>query len=313
MATGAGRPLVMIPGWSQTAAQFKYQIDGLGQTYRVIAVDMRGHGESEKVNHGYKISKLAKDVRDVLRKLNLHDVTLLGRSMGYSVIWCYWEMYGPERLSKLVLVDQMPFITANPTRSPDEKRDAEAILDAAALYDLYNRLTGPDAAKTTEGFVGAMVTKAMPAAEKKWIIQQNFKLPRRHAADLLYYHATQDWRDVIPRIKIPTLVVGGKASLVPWTSQARVSKQITGSRLEVFEENEVGTHIMFMEAHDKFDRPRHSQQTPRSPAPAYRVLSRLAPALCHQFASAHRAARPGSSHRPHRAPCRARTAINSAI
>jgi hypothetical protein len=63
----------------------------------------------------------------------------------------------------------MPFITANPTRSPDEKRDAEAILDAAALYDLYNRLTGPDAAKTTEGFVGAMVTKAMPADGKKWI------------------------------------------------------------------------------------------------------------------------------------------------
>jgi hypothetical protein len=119
--------------------------------------------------------------------------------------WAGTLARSPERLSKLVLVDQMPFITANPTRSPDEKRDAEAILDAAALYDLYNRLTGPDAAKTTEGFVGAMITKAMPADEKKWIIQQNFKLPRRHAADLLYNHATQDWRDVIPRVKIPTL------------------------------------------------------------------------------------------------------------
>jgi non-heme chloroperoxidase len=254
MTAGAGRPLVMIPGWSQTAAQFKYQIAGLAQTYRVIAVDMRGHGESQKVNHGYKISRLAKDVHDVLHKLDLHDVTLLGHSMGCSVIWCYWDMYGPARLSKLVLVDQMPFITANPTWSPDEKRDAGAILDAAALYDLYNQLTGPDAAKTTEGFVGGMVTKAMPADEKNWIIQQNFKLPRRHAADLLYNHATQDWRDVIPRIKIPTLVVGGKASLVPWTSQVWVSKQIKGSRLEVFEENEGGAHFMFMEAHDKFNR-----------------------------------------------------------
>jgi non-heme chloroperoxidase len=84
--------------------------------------------------------------------------------------------------------------------------------------------------------------------------QQNFKLPRRHAADLLYNHTTEDWRDVIPRVKIPTPVVGGKASLVPWTSQAWVSKQITGSRLEVFEENEGGAHIMFTEAHDKFNR-----------------------------------------------------------
>jgi non-heme chloroperoxidase len=59
---------------------------------------------------------------------------------------------------------------------------------------------------------------------------------------------------VIPRIKIPTLVVGGKASLVPWTSQVWVSKQIKGSRLEVFEESEGGAHFMFMEAHDKFNR-----------------------------------------------------------
>lgn len=254
MEVGAGRPLVMIPGWSQTAAQFKYQLEGLSQTYRVIALDMRGHGESEKVDHGYKISRLAKDVHDVLFALDLREVTLLGHSMGCSVIWCYWDMYGPERLSKLVLVDQMPFITSNPKWTDDEKRNAGAIVDAAALYDLYNSLTGPDAEKTTEGFIGGMVTKAMPTDEKNWIIQQNFKLPRRHAADLLYNHATQDWRDVIPRINIPTLVVGGKASLVPWSSQVWISKQIAGARLEIFEEDEGGAHFMFMEGHDKFNR-----------------------------------------------------------
>jgi pimeloyl-ACP methyl ester carboxylesterase len=43
---GSGKPLVCIPGWSQTAAQFKHQLSGLSDGYRVIAVDMRGHGES---------------------------------------------------------------------------------------------------------------------------------------------------------------------------------------------------------------------------------------------------------------------------
>ena len=38
---GSGKPLVCIPGWSQTAAQFKYQLSGLSDRYRVIAVDMR--------------------------------------------------------------------------------------------------------------------------------------------------------------------------------------------------------------------------------------------------------------------------------
>ena len=52
---GKGKPLVCIPGWSQTAAQFKRQVSGLSDRYRVIAVDMRGHGESDKPSHGYTI------------------------------------------------------------------------------------------------------------------------------------------------------------------------------------------------------------------------------------------------------------------
>src|SRR5947208_12575276 len=54
---GSGKPLVCIPGWSQTAAQFKHQLTGLNDRYRVIAVDMRGHGESDKPAHGYSIAR----------------------------------------------------------------------------------------------------------------------------------------------------------------------------------------------------------------------------------------------------------------
>src|SRR5262245_25578862 len=56
---GSGKPIVCVPGWSQTAAQFKGQVDGLSESYRVIAVDMRGHGESDKPDHGYTIQRLA--------------------------------------------------------------------------------------------------------------------------------------------------------------------------------------------------------------------------------------------------------------
>jgi hypothetical protein len=63
LEAGSGKPILMIPGWSQTAEQFKYQLGGLSDRYRVIAVDMRGHGESDKPEFGYKISRLAKDTR----------------------------------------------------------------------------------------------------------------------------------------------------------------------------------------------------------------------------------------------------------
>ena len=58
LEAGAGKPLVLVHGFSQTAEQFKFQIEGLGDRYRVIALDLRGHGESEKPNFGLKIPAL---------------------------------------------------------------------------------------------------------------------------------------------------------------------------------------------------------------------------------------------------------------
>lgn len=251
---GRGRPLVMIPGWSQTAAQFEHQLEGLSRRYRVIALDMRGHGASEKVTHGYRIQRLAKDVHDVLLALDLDGVTLLGHSMGCSVIWCYFDLFGRERLERLVLVDQMPFIMSNPQWTEQERIDAGPILDGTTLFDTINALSGPSGVETTRGFIGGMFTPAYPADKVAWVIERNLELPRRHAAELLLNHAMQDWRDVIPRIDLPTLIVGGKTSLVSWRSQEWINRQIKGSQLRVFEESEGGNHFMFMENPAEFNR-----------------------------------------------------------
>ncbi|MFN7278235.1 MAG: alpha/beta fold hydrolase, partial [Betaproteobacteria bacterium] len=82
LEAGSGKPLVMIPGWSQTAAQFRHQLEGLSDRYRVIALDMRGHGESAKPAHGYRIHRLSKDVHEFLTAKSLGGVTLAGHSMG---------------------------------------------------------------------------------------------------------------------------------------------------------------------------------------------------------------------------------------
>lgn len=251
---GTGKPLVCIPGWSQTAAQFKHQLSGLSDRYRVIAVDMRGHGESDKPAHGYTIQRLAKDVQELLVARGLTDVTLLGHSMGSSVIWSYWQLWGRERLAKLILVDQMPMITADPRWSPQEREDSGAIFTPTQLYNTIGELAGPNGPKTTENFIGAMFTKGYPKAEVDWVVTQNLKMPRQYAAALLYNHATQDWRPVIPRLALPTLVVGGRVSVVPWKSQQWIQTQVRGSRLEIFEEFEGGNHFMFMENPDKFNR-----------------------------------------------------------
>jgi pimeloyl-ACP methyl ester carboxylesterase len=61
--TGHGRTLSLVPEWSQTAKCYQKQIDGLSDRYRVIAVDMRGHGDSPKPSTGYRTARLARHLR----------------------------------------------------------------------------------------------------------------------------------------------------------------------------------------------------------------------------------------------------------
>jgi non-heme chloroperoxidase len=253
LEAGQGTPLVMIHGWSQSAIQWKHQIDALSAQYHVIAVDLRGHGASAKPAYGYKIHRLSKDIHELLAALDLKGAVLMGHSMGCTVIWGYVELFGNERLSKLILVDESPFLTSNPGWSAQELEDSGELFDPAAVTGTANALAGADGDAVTRGFIGGMVTKACPPDVLEWMIQQNFKMPRAHAATLLYNHCHQDWRDLIPRITLPALVITGRVSLVPWKSNAWIAGQIPGAKLVVFEEAEGGQHFMFVENPEKFN------------------------------------------------------------
>ncbi len=254
LEAGSGPTLVLVHGWSQSAEQYVHQINAFSDRYHVIALDLRGHGESAKPDHGYKIQRLATDLHDVLIALDLHDVALLGHSMGCSVIWCYWDLFGADRLVKLILVDEPPFLTSNPAWTQAEADAAGAIFTPTSVTETMNALVSADSDAVTRGFIGGMLTNVCPADVKEWIIQRNFRMARPHAAALLYNHCHQDWRDVIPRITLPTLVVGGRISLVPWKSVEWTAQQIPGARLEIFEEDEGGQHFMFVENAEKFNR-----------------------------------------------------------
>ena len=240
---GSGKPLVLIHGWSQCAEMFKKNIPALSKDYRVIALDLRGHGDSEKPTHGYRISRLAKDVYEFVAKLELQKVNLLGWSMGCSIIWSYCALFGPERLEKLILVDEPPWLLNVPGYD-------QGILKAEELASFCDTIRN-DREAMTKWFVDQMVSTDMPQEEKDWIATVNQKMPAQYAGDLLFIHCSIDWRDTIPLINLPTLVIGGKKSLVPWQSQVWIHEHIPGSKLEIFEER---GHIMFYEEPDKFNR-----------------------------------------------------------
>lgn len=68
---GQGKPLVMIHGWSCSSKVFKNNVPELAKDFRVITIDLRGHGKSSKILHGHTIPQYAQDVRAVIEHLKL--------------------------------------------------------------------------------------------------------------------------------------------------------------------------------------------------------------------------------------------------
>jgi non-heme chloroperoxidase len=254
-SVGSGRPLVMLHGWSQTAEQFRYQFGAFAAHARVLSYDHRGHGLSARPDHGYRIHRLAMDLREFLQDQNLSDTVLLGHSMGCSVIWAYLDLFGEDGLSKLILVDEPPSLTIDPAWGSEELAATGALFRAEVLVDLCNSLANEGATgAVSDSLMASMLTPGCPDDLRQWMMECNRRMPRPLAAALMRQHAPLDWRDVIRRIRLPSLVVGGEASLAPATAIRWTAQQIPGARLEMFGADEGGSHFMFAENPHKFNR-----------------------------------------------------------
>lgn len=80
--TGVGRPIVLVHGLALTHEVWLPQIRTLRDRYRVVTIDIRGHGDSGPGVEGYSPTLFADDVAAVLTSLDLHDAVLVGHSLG---------------------------------------------------------------------------------------------------------------------------------------------------------------------------------------------------------------------------------------
>ena len=255
IVAGDGPPLLMIPGWSQTADGFAPQVEALSIDRRVIAVDMRGHGASDKPETGYRVQRLAKDLHDVIAALGLERPDALGHSMGCSVLWSHISLFaGEQDLGRLVLVDQAPACLARPGWDAQTTADAGSLLPT--MDDLAGFVAGVLASETaaaTAEVIRGMFTGGMDEAALQGIAAGNVLMPRRHAAELLYDHAVLDWRPLIPHIRNRALVVGAEASIFTAQSQRWLARTMPDARAVIFPADEGGSHFMFLENPARFN------------------------------------------------------------
>ena len=243
---GDGIPLILLHGWGQTRAMFREQ-RRLGDGRRIVSVDFRGHGCSEKPDHGYRIARFAADLRDLVGHVGADQVDVLGWSMGASVIWSYLDLFGTERIRSIVLVDQPAAVAAVPWMSETEQEDSGAIFPVEALTQLARDIHSDTTGAVTEAFVRGMFSGQPDPELWDFVAREIQKTPAAHAATLLFDHGTQNWLDVLPRINRPTLVIGCHGSHVPADSQRFIADRIPGATLHVFGDDVARSHFPFLE------------------------------------------------------------------
>jgi pimeloyl-ACP methyl ester carboxylesterase len=104
VAGGQGEPLVLLPGWPETWWEYRKVMPALAARYRVIAVDIRGMGGSERTKTGYEKKAMAGDIRELVRHLGYEKVNIAGHGIGSMVAFAYAVNY-PEATRKLAMLN----------------------------------------------------------------------------------------------------------------------------------------------------------------------------------------------------------------
>jgi len=104
---GEGRPLLLIHGYGAGMWVWEKQIEILSQLYRVYAVDVIGHGFSDRPKIPYIPEAYTCFLRDFMDGAGIEKATLIGNSMGGGIAWATAILF-PERVDGLILIDCVP-------------------------------------------------------------------------------------------------------------------------------------------------------------------------------------------------------------
>ena len=109
MRTTDRASLILIHGYPLSGASWEKQVPALlDAEYRVITYDRRGFGKSSQPTAGCNYDTFAEDLRKLIAELKLHDLSLVGFSMGGGEIARYFGKYGSKGIDKAVIVSGVP-------------------------------------------------------------------------------------------------------------------------------------------------------------------------------------------------------------
>jgi non-heme chloroperoxidase len=203
----AGRPILFIHGLSQCWLQWVRQLNSdLGDDYRLVAVDLRGHGLSDKPREGYGDTRLwADDLRSVIQTLQLDHPILCGWSYGPLVILDYLRHHGEDDIGGIQFVGGV-------TKLGGETAAAVLTPDFLKLVPGFFSNDVNESVSSLGGLLRLCFSAELPPEEYFLMLGWNLAVPPPVRQALLTRSIDND--DLLPRLRKPVLITHGATDAV---------------------------------------------------------------------------------------------------
>ncbi|MEW2160541.1 alpha/beta hydrolase [Streptomyces sp. NPDC007189] len=222
MQGGKGSPLVLIHGFPQTWAEWRDQMGPLSKNHTVIAVDLRGMGNSELTKSGYQTAQMARDVHELLKQLKLNiGVQIVGHDIGLWVSYAYAAQWPSEVRRMAVMEAPIPdeSIYTYPALEADPNKPSAWHFGMFQL-PLAEQLIAGHERPFVEGFIGEYLgndKSAFTSSDYDFYVHY-LKRPGRTTAWMnVYRQLREDIRQNAKfaakgKLKMPILAIGGSES-----------------------------------------------------------------------------------------------------
>ena len=215
----SGPAVIMLHGFTDSWFSFSRVLPLLPADMRVVAPDLRGHGDSERPLLGYRIADFADDVIRLMDAMAIEKAVVVGHSMGSFVARKVFEL-APERVSRLVLVG-----------AGANARNANLIELLAAVNELTDPVDEPFVRAFQESCVHAPVSQPFMEA----VIANSRRVPAR-----IWKAALQGLVDsdiALHKPPVRALVLGGRRdSVFSATEQMVLARQFPRGELHLIDE-----------------------------------------------------------------------------
>lgn len=212
------QPLILLHGISRVAHTFDHVASHFAQNYHVIAVDMRGHGDSGWHAQGaYLVEDYTSDIEQLIERLDLRNIVLWGASTGGRVVQMIAGLH-PDRVSAAIVEDVGPERPAAISNRRGDRMAKEA--NGWASVDSLVEQLKTDYPRTPEPMLRTLAQHgSKPRADGRIVW-------KRDPAILKGFIPTELWATV-RQIKAPIIyVLGGASKIVPLDTQQELRRAL---------------------------------------------------------------------------------------